>query len=259
MPTTRLPLVLVLAAAGLAACSKSPEPVTGEGANEARVAELERVVRELQAERDGTLRAAGADGVEKTTLGRTVGELKDQVQAQRAKIEELERRLATAAAGAAGPDAGGAADGATPAPMPSTFEPSSDGSFSPAQVATFRRIYDEMQKQRDAEQQLDNLRKALARAEVKLTPEQEASVVRLQREFGDKRQELFASARTDGAGSGDMNDVRAKIETLRAEFETNVRAVVPAAEADKVVEALKRGYPGFFPRPRDGRETRRGN
>ena len=92
-----------------------------------------------------------------------------------------------------------------------------------------------------------------------LTPEQEAAVLRLQRDFAKKRNEAMRSARVDGSGSGDANELRTKVESLRAEFETSVRAAVPAAEADKIVEAMKKGYPGFFPRMRDGRDARRGN
>lgn len=259
LPRVPLALASLVAAASLAACSKAPEPVTGE-TNEARVAELERAVRDLKEERDSALRAAGADGVEKTSLGKAMLDLRDQMQAQRAKIEELEKRLASTggAATASGDTTGTGGGTATPA-LPATFEPTSDGTFSEAQVATFGKLYDEMQRQRDETQQLERLRTELARAEVRLTPEQEAAVLRLQRDFAKKRNDAMRSARVDGSGSGDANELRTKVESLRAEFETSVRAAVPAAEADKIVEAMKKGYPGFFPRMRDGRDARRGN
>jgi hypothetical protein len=46
-----------------------------------------------------------------------------------------------------------------------------------------------------------------------------------------------------------------KREALRSQYEMDIRSLVPATEADKIVEAMRRGWPGFFPRRMDGRAT----
>lgn len=134
--------------------------------------------------------------------------------------------------------------------LPTTFLAQGDGTYTPEQLDAFGKIYDEVVRRRDEEQQRDRLRQNLAQAGVTLTPEQEAAMMKLQKQFQEKRQELLAATRGTGRAQteADQQAMRTKFEELRATFETDVRSAVGASDGDKVVEAMKRSYPGFFPR-----------
>lgn len=245
------PVLLALAVAGAAAvplaCSKPAEVAPAENAaTEAAIAELQKEVRTLREERDATLRATGVSGSEHRTLVDAVAELRDEVK--RLKEAAAAAPVGGAPTGAAmGNNDPGA--GASPV-MPTTFLPQGDGTFSDDQLNAFGKLYDEVVRRRDEAQQLDRLRQNLAQAGVTLTPEQEAAMMKLQKQFQEKRQELLAATRGNGRpqSEADQQAMRTKFEELRATFETDVRAAVPASDAEKIVEAMKRSYPGFFPR-----------
>ncbi|MBL9087624.1 MAG: hypothetical protein JNM10_10840 [Planctomycetia bacterium] len=245
------PVLLAAVVAGAAAfplgCSKPAEVATADPATEAALAELQREVRTLREEREATLRATGVTGSEHRTLVDVVAELRDEVK----RLKEVAAAAAaapppTAAAGRANGDPGA---GAAPV-MPTTFLAQGDGTYTPEQLDAFGRIYDEVVRRRDEAQQLDRMRQNLAQAGVTLTPDQEAAMMKLQKQFQEKRQELLAANRGNGRpqSEADQQAMRTKFEELRTAFETDVRAAVPAPDADKVVEAMKRSYPGFFPR-----------
>ena len=241
-----LALTVAAVVAASAACSKPVEVAPADATTEAAVAELRREVRALREEKEATLRAAGVTGAEHRTLVDAVADLRDEVK-------RLKERATTAPAGAAvgATDGDAAGSSARSAPlMPTTLLPQGDGTYAEEQVAAFGKLYDEVVRRRDEEQQRDRLRQNLAQAGVTLTPEQEASMMRLQKQFQEKRQELFAATRGSGRPQTetDQQTMRTKFEELRATFETDIRASVPAAEGDKIVEAMKRNYPGFFPR-----------
>lgn len=246
------PVLLALTVAGAAAfpvaCSKPAEVAPSDSATEAAVAELQKEVRALREEKEATLRAAGVTGAEHRTLLDAVADLRDEVK--RLKEQAVVAGGASTATPAMDGVGGGSTAAGSAAPVPTTLLPQGDGTYSDEQIAAFGKIYDEVVRRRDEEQQRERLRQNLAQAGVTLTPEQEATMMRLQKQFQEKRQELFASTR--GAGrpqsEADQQAMRTKFEELRATFESDIRASVPAAEGDKIVEAMKRNYPGFFPR-----------
>jgi hypothetical protein len=86
---------------------------------------------------------------------------------------------------------------------------------------------------------------------VNLTPEQEAAVLRLQQTYAAKMREIFRS----GMGNNEAERAAslAQRDALRTQYEGELRNVVPAADADKIVEAMRRGWPGCFPRRTDRR------
>lgn len=247
------PVLLAFAVAGAAAfpvaCSKPAEVSTSDSATEAALAELQKEVRTLREERDATLRATGVTGSEHRTLVDAVADLRDEVK----RLKDAAAAAAATAAAAPPPTAvksnGDRGAGATPV-LPTTFLPQDDGTYTPEQLDAFGKIYDEVVRRRDEEQQRDRLRQNLAQAGVTLTPEQEAAMMKLQKQFQEKRQELLAATRGTGRPQteADQQAMRTKFEELRATFETDVRSAVGASDGDKVVEAMKRSYPGFFPR-----------
>ncbi|MFO0934796.1 MAG: hypothetical protein U1E39_19080 [Planctomycetota bacterium] len=245
------PVLLAFAVAGAAAfpvaCSKPAEVTTSDSATEAALAELQKEVRTLREERDATLRATGVTGSEHRSLVDAVAELRDEVK--RLKDAAAAAAAAPAPTATAAMSNGDPGAGASPV-LPTTFLPQGDGTYTPEQLDAFGKIYDEVVRRRDEAQQLDRMRQNLAQAGVTLTPEQEASMMKLQKQFQEKRQELLAATRGTGRPQteADQQAMRTKFEELRTSFETDVRAAVPAADADKIVEAMKRSYPGFFPR-----------
>jgi hypothetical protein len=248
MARLRRPLVpiasgaLVLAACLLTACGKPPEVVPGDAALDSRVTDLEKQLRDLKDKRDSGSLAAGVAGSEVGDLRKTVKELGLQVK-------DLQDRLAALpapAAAASGPSGAGPATTA----LPSTFDPAADGSFSESQVATFRKMMEEVDRRRTEEAQADRVRRELSRAGVNLTPEQEASVLKLQERYAAKMRELFRNGM--GNNEAERQASLAQRDALRTQYENELRNVVPASDADKIVEAMRRGWPGFFPR-RGGR------
>ncbi len=245
-----LAVAWIVAAGGLAtvACSKSPEDQPSDVASESRIADLEKKVADLTQQKQGSDLAAGVSGSETKDVRRTLDDLRHENQDLKDRLKALEDRIAKAGSGAAatGTDAAGA-----PAPTPTTFLPTSDGTFSEDQVAAFRKLSDEVQRRRDAEAQAERVKRELSRAGVTLTPDQEAAVLRLQQTYAEKMRDIFRNGfgTTDAERQATMD----KREALRSQFESDLRATVPASEADKIVEAMRRGWPGFFPRRSDAR------
>lgn len=237
------------AALALAACSPPNEvPPAVDPALGSTVAELQREVAALKAERDATLKAAGITGTEHRTLVQAVADLRDEVD----RLKQRPSAGAPSSGATSGTTSGATTDDRdAPTPrLPTTFLPQNDGSFNEEQIVAFRALEDAVRQRREEEQQRSRLRESLEAQGVQLTAAQQEALLRLQREFGDKRNALVQSQRTLGRASGDPDAevLRAKFEELRTQHLNEVRAVVPPAEADKVVEALRRSYPGFFPR-----------
>jgi hypothetical protein len=243
-----LPLVLgaVVGALGITSCNeKSHDVVAPEAASSG---DLERRIRELEAERDADKHAAQAAGLENQTQAQTIAQL-----AQRLKALEEKNAALVAATGSTG---SAPATSATPsAPVALLAPPASDGSFSDDQLATFRKLWDAADKQKNMEQQADRVKKRLAAAGVSLTPQQEEAVVKLQANYQERMREIF---REGFAAGGDQTGQRAKLDELRGQFETDLRSVVPAGDADKIVATMKQSFPQFFPGGRSERPTGRG-
>lgn len=247
-------LALALAGGGVAlgtSCSKAPDAVpTPDAATEAAIAELRREVQAMKEERDSALRATGVSGAEHRTLVQAVGDLRDELKRVQAELAAVPKTAAPASTGSSDPGPG--------ARYPAPFAANNDGTYPEEVVTSFGKIYDELLRRRDEEQQRDRLRKGLAQAGVTLTADEEAALMRLQKSFQEKRQELFSGMRGAGAPTdADQQVMRTKMEELRTQFESDIRASVPTAQADKIVEAMKRNYPGFFPRPDRGDRSMR--
>ncbi|HVG93007.1 MAG TPA: hypothetical protein VND21_01065 [Planctomycetota bacterium] len=249
-PTALLAALLCaggLGALAVGACSKPAEVVPADAASEARFTELEKEMQELRKEREASGLAASVTGNEASDLRRTIGELQD-------KVRGLEARLAatpTAAPAGAPVGEGGepVAGPAMPLPSPATIAPAPDGTFTEDQVANFRKLSDEADRRKSEEAQSERVKRELARTGVTLTPEQEAAVLSLQKAYATKMRDVFRGG--PGATDADRQAAMLQRDALRNQYETDLRAMVPSQDADKIVEAMRRGWPGFFPRRMD--------
>lgn len=240
-------------AGALPGCSKETQVQPSDTLSAAQLQEIEKKVSSLIAERDGAKLAAGIADSEAGVLRKNVTELQDRLRALETQLAQVS---ANAAKGAGAPADSGS--GAGPAVAPGLPVPQNpEAAFTEEQVAAFRKLSDEVQKRRDAEAAADRVRRELSRAGVALSPEQEATVIRLQSQYADKMRDLFKGG--FGGTEADRQAMTEKRDALRTGFETDLRAQIPAAEADKIVEAMKRGWPGFFPRRTDGRPGMGGN
>jgi hypothetical protein len=245
-----LPVGLLAGVAALAiGCTKEPAQVQLADTSNDRVGELERRLREIENQNSELRQAGAAAGLSQGSLGTMVIELNG-------RIRKLEGELAAAKAsgGVATAPATDASGGSATPSTPSTvaFAPDASGAYTPEQVTSFRRLAEEVERQKNLEQQAERVKRELARAKVTLTPEQEAAVVGLQATYQEKMREVFRGGGF-GASDEDRDQTRAKLETLRAQFDTELRGIVPASDADKIAEAMRRGFPGLFPRRMDGR------
>jgi hypothetical protein len=267
MPRFRLLVpAVVLLGAGAAiplACSKAPDVGAVDSVSESRLADLEKKVHDLNAENEAAQRALGATGTEHGSLARAVGDMRDELR--RLKEEVASRGSAAMGSGPDGAPSGTPSDGGaagTSGGSLGTFAPASDGTYAPEVVENFDKLWEVAQKRRTEKLERENLHNALARAEVTLTPDQEALVLKLNREYSEKRQELFATMRGARGGAmqsdADRNEVRTKLEALQVQHETDLRAALPVADVEKVVAAIKQSYPGFLPRDPNDPRTRRG-
>jgi hypothetical protein len=247
--------VLVLgAAAGVAVvsvgCSKEPGPVVVADSSGDRVGELERRIRELENQNSEARQAASAANLSGSTLGQQMIQLY-------ARIKKLEDDLAAAKAAAGNASAAmtDASGGSTTPPVASggtlLVPPTDGGSFSDDQISTFRKLSDEVERRKNLEQQAERVRREIARAKITLTPAQEEAVIKLQASYNDKMRELF---RGNGFGTSEdeREQSRAKVETIRTQFETDLHAIVPGSEGDRLAESMRRSFPGLFPRRVDG-------
>ena len=251
--------VLVTLAVGAAAgaaflytggCSKEPSSVqVADGALSDRVAELERQLRDSQNESQKASRSADAANLSGASIG-------DQMTQLNARINKLETELAEAKA-ALGAKPAAPADGTTVVPAAAT-EPSTPvgslltpvagpSSFSDTQIDTFRKLSDEVERRKNLEAQAKRVRAEIERAKVTLTPAQEDAVIRLQASYQDRMREIFSR---DGLGTtdADREERRSKMDALKTQFETDLRSIVPSSDADKLVDSMRRGFPGLFPR-----------
>jgi DNA repair exonuclease SbcCD ATPase subunit len=238
----------VLASGG---CSKEAGQVqVADGALSDRVAELERQLRDSQNLSQKASHSADAANLSGATIG-------DQMSQLNARINKLENELATAKSALAAKEAstGAAADApstTTTTGAPLLAAPTDGTTYSDEQIAAFRKLSDEVERRKTLEAQAKRVRTELERAKVSLTPQQEEAVVKLQAAYQDKMRELF-SAGGFGANDDDREARRTKMESLRTQFETDLRTIVPGGDADKIVDTMRRGFPGLFPRRENGR------
>ena len=240
---------------GATACTKAPEPQVVDAVTRDEFQELRRDVSKLLDSYEAANRAAGVAGLEASDLGARLMRID-------ARMKALEDGQAQAknAGGATGTDPAapsGASDGSAADPLvPPGASPSADVPFTEEQVAVARRIIDEVDRRKEQERNEERVKQALTRISVSLTPDQEKAVTALVTTYQQKMRDVFRG------GFGRSDDERRvateKVEALRASWENDLRNIVPAADADKVMEGMGRnGFPGFMPR-RMGDGTRGG-
>lgn len=139
--------------------------------------------------------------------------------------------------------------------LPTEGAPAEDGAaatltqFDEKQIAKFRTLLDEVEKRRREERQLENFRDLMKRIEVNLSSDQEKRVIAARTTYTEKRTEMMRSIRTDGNRT-DGNDREKRLaiaKDLRDEYGRALEAVVPAADAQKILDATARF-------PQDGRQ-----
>jgi hypothetical protein len=254
VPPRRSPLGLRAPAAGLALLALAgcgDEPRVQPSADPvllSRLEDLETRLREVEDSHDVASVAGSSAGLQAQSIAERLLRAEKQ-------LEALQR------AGAAAPQP---ADGGSSSETPSSTssEPSSAGTaFQPVpadqplpeeQVLWWRRLEEEARRRRAEEQQIERFKRDIARSKAVLTPEQEAAVVKLESAYAAKVRELYRAGVGDG-GQADRDAMNAKRQALFAEFETQVRATIPASEADKIITTLQernRGFYGGAPRVR---------
>ncbi len=115
------------------------------------------------------------------------------------------------------------------------------------EIVHFQALLDEVERRKEVERNADRVRSALNRMGVALLPEQEKAVLALVTSYQQKMREVFRGGfgRTDE----DRKAATEKVEALRVSWEKDLRALLPQAEADKIMEGMGRnGFPGFMPR-----------
>jgi hypothetical protein len=253
VPSRRSSLALRAPAAGLALLALAgcgDEPRVQPSADPvllSRVEDLETRLREVEDSHDVASVAGSSAGLQAQSIAERLLRAEKQ-------IEALQR------AGAAAPPADGGSSSETPASTSS--DPASTGpAFQPVpadqplpeeQVLWWRRLEEEARRRRAEEQQIERFKRDIARSKAVLTPEQEAAVVKLESAYAAKVRELYRAGVGDG-GQVDRDAMNAKRQALFAEFETQVRATIPASEADKIITTLQernRGFYGGTPRVR---------
>jgi len=224
----------------LAACTDKPASVTpSDTVSAERFDALEREFRAMKEERDSLLHGAAVSSSEALALAASLKEVSTRQAELEAKLAALSAAGAPSAPGATG--AGASTTPGTPLPpvVGIPIPPDSTQPFTEDQLSAFRRMSDEVDKRKAAEQQARRLKDDLTRAGVSLTPEQEAQLGKLQASFVDKIRELYRGG--GGASEADRQALVAQRDALRAQYENDIRSIVPAADADKIVEAMNRG------------------
>jgi len=262
-------LLAALAATVSFGCSKAPEN-TVDAVSESRLTDLEGKVRDLAAENEEARRALGVTGHERGTLTKAVGDLREELARLRAEVAGRGGAAAMSDGASSGASSPGSTSGSTS--FPSTTSGGAlaggtgtpDDSYSPttAEVDRADALMKAVEKRRQEEAEKKRLKDVLTQAEITLTPDQEATVLKLNREYSDKRNELLKTLGSRQRGvpqtDADRNEFRAKIEELQSQHEADLRAALPSSDAERVIAAVKQSYPGFFRRDRSERPMRTG-
>ena len=249
MTRSLLPFAGALALLALAGCSKSNgEVLPAEGPMGDRLAALEQEVKSLKDERDAAQRAGDAAGLQAQSLGQMLSSMSARIKA----MEEAAKTSGTAPAmGSEGTSTSSGPStpaGTTPVVL-SPVQP--DGTFSDEQVSAFRKLEDQVQKVKRTEEQARRLKQFLTTAGITISANEQEALLRLQASYGEKMQELLREGLGMGTSEAERQERRDKIETLRKQYETDIRAQVSSPDADKIVEGMLRT--GSFPRRTDGR------
>jgi hypothetical protein len=190
-----------------------------------------------------------------------------------ARLEELERRMATPLQGAANEDAlvriaalerqvralaaGGAApatDGAPPArtalPLPAETTSGTDGaSYDEQELARFRSVLDEVERRRRRESLVLGIRNQLGMQELKLTQDQEDLVVRETTKLRERVSEIWRNGARDERSRAENMSAMQKV---REDWTKAIQEGLPAADAEKVISTMGRGMAMGMPGRLDG-------
>jgi hypothetical protein len=141
-------------------------------------------------------------------------------------------------------DDGDAADGETGTPLDPELSGIVDVGdptaprFDERTIRQFRALLDEAERRRSEERRREAIKGQLDRLELRLTPEQTDAVITTTMKFREKAVETF---RDMGRGDPAERERRAAMrEDLRQELGRSLEAIVPSADAQKIVEAMGR-------------------
>lgn len=178
----------------------------------------------------------------------------------RKKVEKLEKELASMKALLAGmtakggtTDGSGSERGAMPAiELPVVEEGVEEPAFEDDTLRSFRALLEQVEQQRRDERIKDGLKRQLDRLGVELSEQQEQAVIQATVGFRDKTRDMWRNL-PRGADDQAREKRREAMETMREEYSKTVYSLVPAADAEKIVNSMGRGM-GFSTRMggRDG-------
>jgi hypothetical protein len=163
------------------------------------------------------------------------------------RIEGLERRVRDAESMprsvAVVDDAGNRIPGVTPTAPVETDGGSDDtdergeprSAFDPRQVQDFRALLEEVEKQRQEERRVEQIKNQFTRMDVQLTDDQQKSVIAETLRYRERVADAFRQATQDKSTREQRTAV---MESLRMDYEVTVRRLVPEAEAQKILEGM---------------------
>jgi hypothetical protein len=232
----------------LAACSDQAKvQPSADAALLARLDEVEQRLREMEEASELAVHAGSGQGLQAQSTS-------DRLLRMEKALDDLRRASAVAKTGDAPPAGQPESETGTGDGTAARLEPiPADQPLPEDQIAWYRRLEEEVRRRRAEEQQIERFKRDIARSKAVLTPEQEAAVIQLETAYTKKVRELYAT-RT-GDASVDRTAMNEKRAVLFSEFETQVRAAVPASEADKLLSTLQernRAFYGGTPRVRPG-------
>jgi hypothetical protein len=120
-------------------------------------------------------------------------------------------------------------------------------------VTAFRELLEHVEQQRNRERTVRDINRALTRLGVELTEDQRRDVIRASMEYRAKAREVFRTPATDDQS---RQARRESFEMVREEFSQTIYGLVPAVEAEKVVNGVGRALLGGGDRGRQGRQDR---
>jgi hypothetical protein len=240
--TSAIPVLLALAA-----CSE-PAKVqpSADPALLSRIDELEHRLREMEDANELSVNTGVGQGLQAQSTS-------ERLMRVEKALADLQRGGAVVKSGDAppretdpAPSAGNGSD-VKMAPLPA------DQPIPEEQIAWYRRLEEEVRRRRAEEQQIERFKRDISRSKAVLTPEQEAAVIKLESAYTQQVRDLYRTTSQDG--QVDREAMNAKRQSLFADFETQVRAAIPASEADKLLTTLQernRSMYGGTPRVRPG-------
>ncbi|MDJ0976789.1 MAG: hypothetical protein QNJ98_20200 [Planctomycetota bacterium] len=176
----------------------------------------------------------------------------------RKKVETLEKELASmkellaslqVKGGSAAPS--GSNGSSMPAlEMPIVEEGEEDPEFTEDTLRSFRAMMEQVEQQRRDERIQEGLKRQLDRLGVELSEDQEQAVMKATLSFREKTRNMWRSL-PRGADDESRDKRREAMEGMREEYSKTVYSLVPAADAEKIVNSMGRGM-GFSPRMRGG-------